>query len=90
MSHEDHAEEINHALTHEVALYSVPLNLQIDLRCKITQRIFDSKPAEVQQQLEADNNAQYQAELVTHKKEVKRAQAVMKGMPSQNPDDQDR
>ena len=88
MSHEDYADEVNHTLSHEVALYSVPLSLQIDLRCKIVQRIFESKPAEVRQQLEADNDAQYQAELAIHKKEVKHCQAIVKGMPSQNPDDQ--
>ena len=40
--------------------------------------------------MEADNDVQYQAELAAHKEEVKRSQAIVKGMPSQNPDDQDR
>ena len=53
------------------------------------QHIFDSKPVYVQQQLMANNNAQYQAELATHKQEVKCAQEIMKGIPSQNPYNQD-
>ena len=90
MSHEDYAEEVEWASAHKVALQSSPFNLQIDLRCKIAQRIFDSKPVYVQQQLEANNNAQYQAKLATHKQGVKHAQAIMKGIPSQNPYNQDR
>ena len=37
MSHEDYVEEVKQALAHEVAFHSVPLNLQVDLCCKITQ-----------------------------------------------------
>lgn len=90
MSHEDYADEVERALAHEVALNSVPLNLQIDLRCKIAQRIFDKKPAAVRQRLEAENDTQYQAELAAHKEELTRSKAIVKGMPSHDPEDQDR
>lgn len=90
MSHKDYTEEVERAFTSEVALHNVPLNLQIDLRCKVATRIFGGKPEAVQKALEAENDAQYQIDLAAHKEQVKRSKAIMKGMPSQDSEDQDR